>query len=109
MSIEREVGTTKKNGECIGDRGAAGAVGGIAIWLLFVTLLFAFPDPQNGIGLLISPFFSGIVGMLVAVIVGGAVAIHRGQHFVIVLVFPASLVLLGLLYWFVSELIQASF
>ncbi|HET6425885.1 MAG TPA: hypothetical protein VFG20_19500 [Planctomycetaceae bacterium] len=52
---------------------AVGASVGIAsavlFWVGFVAILFAFPDPQNGIGLVMSPclalWFGGSVGAIV--------------------------------------------
>ena len=83
-----------------------GAVGGFGIWFLFLFFLFAFPDAQGGIGLVISPFFSTAVGVLLAASTWGFLSARRGNDLAIVLALPAVVFLLMMLAWFISEIWQ---
>ncbi len=82
----------------------AGTVGGFAFWAVFLYFIFAYPDAQGAIALMISPFCAATFGGLMSVAVWGAVSSSRGKRWTMFLAAPAILLLVLLLSWFVSEI-----
>jgi len=81
-----------------------GAIGGFAFWAVFLYFIFAFPDAQGGIGLVISPFCSATFGALLSPAVWGIVSGSRGGGFF--LAFIAIFLMILILSWFISEIWQ---
>lgn len=86
--------------------GCMGLIGGLCFWALFLFFIFAFPDPQSGIGLALSPFLSAAFGLFLAIAAWGAISVRRGKAWAILVMVPAAGLVLLLFWWFLSEIAE---